>query len=95
MHGNCGMRMPGSPAGSDTGFMATFRRNTEIAAALQLFITTKEEQYATRFKEMIFPTLDRSLFFGMAVALQAVPYLDKDYKNKLRDYVVKFKANER
>ncbi|MFL5747606.1 MAG: glycoside hydrolase family 9 protein [Niastella sp.] len=80
------------PAGSDTGFMAAFRRNTEMAAALQLFIATKEAQYATRFKEMIFPTLDRSLQFGMTVALQAIPYMDKDYQNRLRDYVVKFRT---
>lgn len=78
--------------GSDTGFLAAFRRNTQLAAALQLFIATKEEQYATSFKEMIFPTLDRSLLFGMAVALQAIPWMDKDYQNRLRDYVVKFRA---
>lgn len=80
------------PASSDTGFMAAFRRNAEIAAALQLFIATKEEQYAKRFKEMIFPTLDRSLLFSMTIALQAYPYMDKDYQNRLRDYVVKFRA---
>jgi len=79
-------------AGSDTGFLAAFRRNTQIAAALQLFITTKEEQYAASFKEMIFPTLDRSLLFGMTVALQAIPYMDKDYQNRVRAYVEKFKA---
>jgi hypothetical protein len=82
----------GQPAGSDTGFFAAFRRNTEIAAALQLFIATKEEQYATRFKEMVFPMLDRSLLFGMTIALQAIPYMDKDYQNRLREYVVKFRA---
>ena len=30
--------------------------------------------------------------FGMEPALQAVPYMDDDYKKKLRDYVVKYKA---
>ncbi|OQP56766.1 glycoside hydrolase family 9 protein [Niastella populi] len=78
--------------GSDTGFMAAFRRNSELAAALQLFVATKDEQYASRFKSMIFPALDRSLQFGMAVALQAYPFMDKDYQNKMREYVVKFKT---
>ena len=35
-----------------------------------------------------------SRFGGGAIkpALQAIPYMDDDYKNKLRDYVVKYKA---
>ena len=78
---------------SDTSrFAAAFRRNQEMAAALQLYITTKDEQYAKRFKDAIWQTLDRSVAFGIRAALQAYPYMDDAYKNKLRDYVVKYKT---
>ena len=38
-------------AKADTVF-GKFRANTELMAALQLYITTKDEQYAKRFKEL-------------------------------------------
>ncbi len=41
-------------------FSMMFRRNLKAAAALQLYITTKDEQYAMAFKESIWPALDRS-----------------------------------
>ena len=69
-----------------------FGRNFEGLAALQLYITTKDEKYATHFKEMIFPALDRAVGQSIAVALQAYPYMDKDYQSKIRDYVTKYKA---
>jgi len=73
-------------------FSIMFRRNLKATAALQLYITTKDEQYATGFKESIWPALDRSLQFGMITALQAIEYLDEDYKTKLKPYVVKYKS---
>jgi endoglucanase len=69
-----------------------FRANTELMAALQLFITTKDEQYAKRFKEIVWKALDASLSANMPAALQAYPYFDDAYRNKLKDYVVKYKA---
>ena len=44
------------------------------------------------FKDAIWQALDRSVQFGMTTALQAVHYMDDDYKKKLRLYVVKYKA---
>ncbi len=41
-------------------------------AALQLFITTKDEQYSKRFKELVWPVLDKSLGANISFALQAV-----------------------
>ncbi|HSC39518.1 MAG TPA: glycoside hydrolase family 9 protein, partial [Chitinophagaceae bacterium] len=73
-------------------FSVMFRRNLKTTAALQLYITTKEEQYGAAFRETIWPSLDRSVLFGMTTALQAIPYMDDDYKKKLRPYVVKYKA---
>ena len=72
-------------------FAARFGRNMNMSAALQLYITTKDEQYAQQFKEAIWSTLDRSVMFGLTAALQAYPYMDKDYQNKLKDYVIKYK----
>jgi endoglucanase len=69
-----------------------FRRTSEIGAALQLFITTKEEKYKNRFNELIWPALDGALQFTMSHALQAYPYMDSEYQKKLREYVVRYKA---
>ncbi|GAB3549258.1 glycoside hydrolase family 9 protein [Spirosoma fluminis] len=80
-------------ANADTSRFAMFRRNTEMSAALQLYITTKDERYAQKFRDAIWPALDRSVAFGMTAALQAYPYMDKQYQTKLKDYVIKFKAS--
>lgn len=78
---------------TDTGaFFATFRRGSRINAALQLYITTKEETYAKQFKELLWPMLDRAASFGMLTAFQAIPYLDAQYREQLRPYVEKYKA---
>ncbi|WP_232214709.1 glycoside hydrolase family 9 protein [Asinibacterium sp. OR53] len=74
-------------------FGVIFGRSVKTAAALQLYITTKEEQYATLFKQAIWQILDRNVSSpGIKQALQAYPYMDDVYKKKLRDYVVKLKA---
>lgn len=75
-----------------SAFSRRFRRNLKSVAALQLYITTREEQYATAFNEGIFPALDRSVNFGLTGALQAIEYMDADYKKKLQPYVLKYKA---
>ncbi len=75
-----------------SGFSKRFGNSLKMSAALQLYITTKDEQYATVFKDAVWQALDRFVQFGIAPALQAIPYMDADYKRKLRDYVVKYKA---
>jgi hypothetical protein len=78
---------------SDTSrFAVAFRRNGKAPAALQLYITTKDEKYATEYKDAIWQMLERNVYFGLREALQAIPYMDEAYKKKLRDYVVKLKA---
>ncbi len=66
----------------------------EMSAALQLYITTKDEKYSTRFIELLWPSLDRSVAGrgGIFLALQSLPYMNNDFKNKLRGYVVKYKG---
>jgi hypothetical protein len=73
-------------------FAVAFRRNGKAPAALQLYITTKDEKYATEYKNAVWQMLDRNVYFGIREALQAVPYMDEAYKNRLRGYVVKLKA---
>ncbi len=72
-------------------FSKRFGRSLKLSAALQLFICTGEEKYATAFKEAVWQVLDFSVPFGMKPALQALKYMDEDYKNKLRPYVLKYK----
>ena len=70
-----------------------FTESSEMAAALQLFITTKDKKYSMRFLELLWPSLDKSVTGRgeILLALQALPYLDNDFKTKLRGYVVKYK----
>jgi hypothetical protein len=72
-------------------FSAMFRRNLKTSAALQLYITTKEEAFAKEFREGIWQALDRNVQFGMLTALQACSYMDDDYRQKLRTYVTRYK----
>ncbi len=75
-----------------SGFSKRFGASLKMSAALQLYITTRDEKYGKIFKDAVWQSLDRALGFGMMPALQAVPYMDEDYKKKLRSYVVKYKA---
>jgi hypothetical protein len=72
-------------------FSSGLGRSMNVSAALQLYITTKDERYAQRFKDVIWPMLDQSIMSGMTVGLQAYPFMDKDYQDRLRDYVVRYK----
>ena len=77
---------------TDTSRFAAFRRNASIGAALQLYITTKDERYAQKFKEAIWPALDRSLVQTIKTALIAYPYMDNAYQTKLKDYLPRYKT---
>jgi len=68
-----------------------FRRNLRSNAALQLYITTKEESFEREFRESIWAALDRGVQFGMSAALQACPYMDEAYRDRLKGYVVRYK----
>ena len=74
----------------DTTF-ARFTAGTEMMAALQLYITTRDEKYLTRYKELVWPVLDNALEHNISVALEAYPYMDNEYRKRLRDYVIKYK----
>jgi len=62
-----------------------------MCAALQLYITTKNEQYYKRFDELIWPQLDSALVWNIATAAKAVQYMPQGYKSKLEKYVLKYR----
>jgi len=76
----------------DTSFEGRWFGNiSEMMAALQMYITTKEQLYSNRFNELIWPALDKTLAWSISAALQAYPYMDNEYKTKLREYIPKYK----
>jgi hypothetical protein len=65
-------------------------RSGDIATYLQLYISTGEKLYIDKFQELLWPALDRNVNFLLLTALNAIPYTDASFKEKLRPYVVKY-----
>jgi endoglucanase len=70
-----------------------FFNNSETIAALQLFITTKNEKYSKRFEELLWPQLNSALDWNIEAAAKAIPYMPQEFKSKLEKYVIKYKEN--
>lgn len=72
------------------------RKNRELlgdmAINLMLYSATQERQYLSNFKQQIWDALELRLEANMQTALDAVPYMDEAYKQKLRPYVEKYNA---
>ena len=64
----------------------------DMATNLQLFGATKEKQYLDHFSQQIWDALELNLERNMQTALDAIPYMDDAYKQKLRPYVEKYNA---
>lgn len=62
----------------------------DMAANLQLYGVTKEAQYRDHFLAQIWRALDRNVSQTLQTALDAIPYMDADYQQKLRPYVEKY-----
>lgn len=60
------------------------------ATNLQLYAATQEKGYLDVFKKEIWNELDRNLEFNLQTAFDAIPYMDEDYREKLRPYVEKY-----
>ncbi len=63
----------------------------DMAANLQLYISTGEQQYLDRFKDQINRSLSRSAINSLTTALEAIPYMDDAYKESLRPAVEQYK----
>ena len=64
----------------------------DMATNLQLFAATREKQYIDHFSQQIWDALELNLERNMQTALDAIPYMDDAYKQKLRPYVEKYNA---
>ncbi len=97
-----------TPNENEDQFSKMMGKGADMVPALQLYITTKEKKYADRFLEQVWPMLDRmstqkgrgsGYFAGfggrgnLIQILMAVPYMDADYKTKLKDYMLKYKES--
>ena len=61
-----------------------------MATNLQLYAATHEQHYLESFKAQIWKALDENAVNNMQTALDAVPYMDSAYKQRLRPYVQKY-----
>jgi hypothetical protein len=68
------------------------RMGNNMATNLQLYVSTREQNYLDEFVNQIWPALDRNVQSSINTALNAVPYLDASYKEKLRPYVEQYKV---
>jgi hypothetical protein len=75
----------------DRRFRAWFLSNAECDAALQLYITTRQENFKNKFDDLIWTQLDSALVWNIGKAAQAVSYMPGEYRSKLENYVIKYK----
>jgi len=62
-----------------------------MAVNLQLYVATGEKSYLDQFEQQIWPALDRNVNGSIRTAMDAIPYMPADYKQKLRPYAEKYK----
>lgn len=67
-----------------------FRMMGDMGTNLQLYGATREERYLTAFEKQIWEALDWNVVACMQTALDAVPYLDEAYRERLRPYVEQY-----
>ncbi|MBN2000154.1 glycoside hydrolase family 9 protein, partial [candidate division KSB1 bacterium] len=70
-----------------------FAGGGEMQAALQLYISTKEKKYASKFSELLWPALERTSNWNIMYAVKAVPYMDESFKEKLRPFIDAYKTS--
>ncbi len=77
---------------ADTGRWARFFQGSiELRASLQLFISTGKQEYADLYLEKLWPALDANVNRTIGYAVQALPYMDEDFRERLIPYVSAFK----
>ncbi len=67
------------------------RYSNALGTYLQLYVATKEKQYLDQFEQQIWNSLDRNVAATIQTALDAIPYTNADFKEKLRPYMRKYK----
>lgn len=72
------------------GNNATRRMGSNMATNLQLYAATHEQSYLDNFKQQIWKAMDDNAVNNMQTALDAIPYMDEAYKQRLRPYIQKY-----
>ena len=70
-----------------------FNAGNDLATNLQLYVATgqREKHYLNSFENQIWEALDRNVNNTISVAMDAIPYMELNYKSKLAPYVEKYK----
>ena len=66
------------------------RMGNYMATNLQLYAATHEQSYLDNFKQQIWAAMDDNAVNNMQIALDAIPYMDEAYKQRLRPYIQKY-----
>jgi endoglucanase len=59
----------------------------ELKCAVELLITTKENKYKNRIKELIGKIEEERLIFSIPLVIRAIPHMDKTYEKEMRSLV--------
>ena len=66
------------------------RMGSNMATNLQLYAATHEKSYLDSFKNQIWKAMDDNAVNNMQTALDAIPYMDEAYKQRLRPYIQQY-----
>lgn len=72
------------------GNNASRRMGSNMATNLQLYAATHEQSYLDNFKNQIWQAMDDNAVNNMQTALDAIPYMDEAYKQRLRPYIQQY-----
>ncbi|MBR3689227.1 MAG: glycoside hydrolase family 9 protein, partial [Lentisphaeria bacterium] len=86
-------RFAGDSGNSDNrrGGMGGGFGGNNMGLALQMYRTTGDKSYLAQFEQQIWQALDRNVNGSIRTALDAVPFMDDEYKRKLAPYVQQYK----
>ena len=73
-----------------SAMMSENNRFNSMATSLQLYAATREQSYLDSFKEQIWKALDNNMVNNIQTALDAIPYMDDAYKQRLRQYIQQY-----
>ncbi len=59
----------------------------ELKCAVELLITTKEDKYKKRIKDLLSEIEEERLIFSLAIFLRAISYMDKTYEKEIKNLV--------
>lgn len=65
-------------------------RGDDLGTNLQLYAATREQQYLDNFNAQIWKALDRNVNSTIQTALDAIPFMEEAYRQRLRPYVKKY-----